>query len=443
MSALTNPVPSPVQQPPQRLKPVTPQEAPRKPFPWKPLLVLGLLIAGGWYANQQLEKQQRDAAQRSAVASVRTAPVTVGPFIRTVRISGVTAARQYANITAPRLRGPESRNQMELLRLVKSGVWVKAGEELAQVDPGYLVDHVDDIKSSVAQSESDIKKRQAEQAIELENLLQTLRVSKASVNKARLDNQAAEVRTDIERELLKLSYDEAVAKDKQSELDVPQKKTVHGAEVKILGFTKERHVRHANRHTNDIKAFTINSPMEGLVVLSSTYRGGGESQQVQQGDLLNPGQPLLKVVNPKSMQVEANINQTESTGIRIGQLATIGLDAFPGLELKGKIYSIGALAVGGWRQNYFIRNVPVRVAIDGLDPRLIPDLSAYADVVVETKDSAMLVPLGAVRNRNGKSFVSVKQGEQWQEREVKLGSANNLQAIVLSGLKDGEEVRLD
>ena len=47
-------------------------------------------------------------------------------------------------------------------------------------------------------------------------------------------------------------------------------------------------------------------------------------------------------------------------------------DAFPGLTMKGRIYSIAALASGGWRQNYFIRSIPVRVAIEGSDPRLIP-----------------------------------------------------------------------
>jgi hypothetical protein len=182
--------------------------------------------------------------------------------------------------------------------------------------------------------------------------------------------------------------------------------------------------------------------MEGMVVLSSQYRGGGESQQVQQGDQLTPGQPLAKVVNPKSMQVDANVNQTESTEIRIGQSAIIGIDAFPGLTMRGKVFSIGALAVSSGRQNYFIRNVPVRLTIEGVDPRLIPDLSASADVVVERKESATLVPVGAIRSEGGKNWVLVKQGEGWQRKEVSLGSANNLYAVALSGVSSGDELQL-
>jgi HlyD family secretion protein len=278
--------------------------------------------------------------------------------------------------------------------------------------------------------------------VELENLEQTLRVAKSAVEKAKLDAQAAEVRTDIERELLKLSYDESEARYKQSMLDVPQKKIVQGAEIKILGFTKERHVRHRNRHENDIRAYTVNSPMEGLVVLSSQWRGG-EMTQIQQGDQLNPGQPLMKVVNPKSMQVEASINQTESTDLRIGQEATIGIDAFPGLELKGKIYSMGALAAGGWRQSYFIRTVPLKLDIVSVDQRVIPDLSAYADVVVERQAEATLVPVGALVDEGGKKFVYVKKGETFEKRSVTLGPANNTHAVVTAGVSAGEEVRLD
>ncbi|MFN7937596.1 MAG: HlyD family efflux transporter periplasmic adaptor subunit [Bryobacteraceae bacterium] len=442
MSALTNPSPTPIQ-PPQRVAPVTPAEPPKPGLPWKSFLVLAVIGAAAWSAYQFYYKPaQQAAAQKAAAVIYRTAKATVGPFERTIRVGGTTGARLFANLTAPRLRGFESRSQMELLKLVKNGAWVKKGDVIAEIDPGYLVDHVDDIKATIGQSELDVDKRVAEQGMELEALMQTLRVSKATVDKAGLDNKAAEVRTEVERELLKLAYEEAQAKYKQSELDVPERKLIHQAEIKILGFTKERHIRHRDRHANDIKAYTIFSPMEGMVVMSNTYRGGGESQQVQQGDQLNPGQPLAKIVNPQSMQVEGNINQAESTELRIGQRATIGLDAFPDIRLKGKVYSQGALATGGRTQSYYIRNIPVKLTIENVDPRIIPDLSAWADVVIEEQPKATLIPLNAINKEGDKNYVYIKQGQQWSKREVALGSANNTHAIVKSGVNEGDELRL-
>jgi HlyD family secretion protein len=442
MSALSNPTPSPAQPAPPRVAPVARPEPPKKDFPWKGWTIAAIIMIGAWAGYQfWLKPQQERAAQKAAAIVYRTAKVTVGPFQRNVRISGTTGALKFANIATPRPRGDRS-SQMELLKLVKSGSWVEKGDIVAQIDPGFMIDHADDTKATHQQSQADLEKRRAEQMVEMESVVQTVRVAQAQVTKAGLDNQAAEVRTDVEREILKLALEEAQAKHKQSELDLPLKKIVHDSELRILGFTIDRHQRHIEKDTIQLKSYAIYSPMKGMVVLSSTYRGGGESQQVQQGDQLGAGQPLMKIVDPASMQVEASINQTESTEMRIGLPATIGFDAFPGFTLKGKVYSIGALAAGGMRQNYFIRTVPIKLTIDGGDPRLIPDLSAWADVAVESKDRATLLPLSAVHNEDGKTFVFLKSGETWSKREVALRGANNLFAVATAGVNEGDEVRL-
>jgi macrolide-specific efflux system membrane fusion protein len=151
----------------------------------------------------------------------------------------------------------------------------------------------------------------------------------------------------------------------------------------------------------------------------------------------------MKVVDVKTMQVEGTINQAESGAIRIGQPASIKFDAFPGLEMKGKVYSIGALATGGWRQNNYIRTIPIRVAIEGADQRVIPDLSASADVLLARAENKVVAPLAAIRNENGKTLAYLKKDESFEAREIKLGLQNENTAVVLSGLEVGEEVRLN
>jgi cobalt-zinc-cadmium efflux system membrane fusion protein len=94
-------------------------------------------------------------------------------------------------------------------------------------------------------------------------------------------------------------------------------------------------------------------------------------------------------------------------------------------------------------QNYWVRSVPVKIAIDGGDDRLIPDLSASADVILKEDKSATLVPLGAVHRLYGKDVVFVKNGSNFQRREVQLGLRNNTHAAVQAGLKEGDEVALD
>jgi multidrug efflux pump subunit AcrA (membrane-fusion protein) len=370
----------------------------------------------------------------------------LGNIDRILRLTGRTSARKYSNIIAPTPRGPEGGRALVLMKLVKPGAYVKKGELIAQIDAQSTQDHVEDVADSVRQAEADIEKRKAEQRVEWESLQQVLRTAKSDRDKALLDAKTTGLLTDIERELLKLNVEEAEARYTQLQKDLAFHKAANEAELRILDITRERQKRHHDRHAGDLVKFTIHSPSDGLAVMQTTFRGG-ESGQVQEGDQVGPGQSFMKVVNPASMQVEAKANQTESSELRIGQPVTVLLDAFPGLQFKGRVYSIGALATGGWMQNNYIRSIPVNVQIEGSDPRLIPDLSAAADVLVGKAENVLCIPLAAVHERNGRTTVLAREagapGLSFEERQVTLGIHDGKNVVVLSGLTAGAEVKLN
>ncbi|MFN7919929.1 MAG: HlyD family efflux transporter periplasmic adaptor subunit [Bryobacteraceae bacterium] len=444
MSALGNPrldpIPGPV--PPAGAPGPVPVEPPPSRG-WTKWIVLGLTLVAGATGLMLWRKQDTAKQQQQAVAaSVKTAKVSQGRLTQKVRINGPTSAREYANVIAPIIRSPEAGRELILLYLVQSGAKVKKGAKIAQIDAKTLEDHIDDINDDINQADGDIRKRKSEHQVDLEGLLQSIRVAKSDLDKARLEAKPTELRTPIEQELLKLAVDEADARYKQVQGDVQYKKVVQEAEIKILGITRQRHVRHQNRHKADLEKFTIFAPMDGLAVVQMAWRGQ-EFTTIQQGDNITPGQLFLKVVNPAKMQVDANINQTETTMFRIGQKAVVELDAFPGLKMPGHVQSIGALAAGGFRQQFYIRNVPVKIAIDEPDSKLIPDLSASADVEIHAADNVKQVPLGALFNEGKTSFVYVRQGALWSKRTVETGLRSNTHAAVTSGLEVGDEVALD
>lgn len=438
---------SAIHQPSPAAAPLPERTSPRAvpPLPAKPsrqgvwvgiaaaLVVLGSI--GAWFAAHRV------SPATAAAAGLRTVKVAAGPAVRIMRVSGSTAARNFASLTAPMMRGPDSGRALVLVSLAKSGSIVKKGEFIAQIDAQAIKDHVDDINSQVQQAESDIKKRQAEQAIEMENLRQGLRVANSDLEKAKLDAGAADIRTDIDKEILRLAVEEADATYKELTINLATTAQRQKSEIRILEYTRDRHTRHRDRHRHDVDRFTMQAPIGGLVVMESIWRGG-DMGQIEQGDQVSPGQPFMKIVDTNSMQLEATINQAESEGFRIGQTAELHFDAFPELKLKGRVYSVGAMGVMGWRQNYYIRNIPVRISILERDPRVIPDLSASADVVLGSRDKAILVPLEALQSDNGKNVVFVKQGDEFKEKAVEVGLRNNTQAAVMAGLQPGEEVAL-
>ncbi len=440
MSASSQPVPAPVRPSTEPAPRLVPAPSRRPPSRWKlSALLAAVAILGG--ALYLLLRQGQKTDTTGTATTTPTAAVTASPLERVVRISGQTSARRFETIMVPVFAGPDSGRDLTLMKVAKAGSYVKKGDLVAEFDPQSLRDHIDDLNDTVQQAENDIEKKKADQEVEWESLQQSLRVAKAEVDKARLDMQAAEVKTDIERELLKLAVDESEGAYKELQRDLANRKAAEKAVLRMLEITAQRQKVHRGNHVRDLKKFTMRASMDGLVVMLQTWRGG-EMRQIQEGDQVYPGQQFMKIVDPSSMQLEGTVSQADSSQFRIGQTATIGLDAFPELRFKGRIYSIGALAVKGIWETYYIRNIPVRILIEGRDDRLIPDLSAWAHVPVDRQEKALVVPAEAVRAEAGTNVVFVKNGGRFERRQVEVGLRTPTRIALLSGVRPGELVAL-
>jgi HlyD family secretion protein len=400
-------------------------------------IVLAILVLSG--AGALFYRSRAKASQVAAVEGVRTLRVSSGAASPVLRVTGSTNARVYASIMAPVMMGPDAGRGLLLQSIARSGSLVKAGEVIAQIDNQAIQDHADDVQAMVQQADDTIKRRRADQTIELENLRQNILAAKAAWDKARLDYSARAIRTEIDREMLKLDLDEAEAtyNNLVTALAITEKKFV--SQITLLQSQKEKQVRHHNRHVRDSVNFTIHAPIGGLLVLNTIFRGG-DFAQVQEGDQLSPGQPFAKVVDIRTMQLDSSVNQSESQTVRIGQTAKVHLDAFPQLEFTGKVVSIGALGVSSGSSAYWVRKVPLQIVIEGSDPQLIPDLSASADLQLRAVQEGVLVPLEALGTSPNGATVEVREGTGWKEVPVNVASRTNTMAVVTSGLHPGDEI---
>lgn len=412
----------------------------RRPVWLKLIFFLSLIVFGAailYFVN-------RPAPVKVATpAAVKLAPVELGNIEYRLRIVGSTTARNYAAISGPRLTGPDSGSSMVLLRLAESGKFVRKGDVIAEIDPQSAQDHIDDTADGLRDQENNVKKKQIQQELDMENLRQSLRVAKATLDKAKLDYSAQEVRTVVDQELLKLAVDEAEAAYKQISAELKLRQESQAADMRIAQISRDLEVAHLKRHQNDIVRYVIRAPIDGMVVIESMNRPGGDRVQVAAGDRVFPGMPFMKIVDTREMLVNATVNQAEGNLFRLGQSAIVNLDAFPGAKYTGKIDSIGALAVSSFGQNYYIRTLPVRVVMSSVDNRVIPDLSASADVLLDKAENVLTVPLAAVSREKGQTYVQVKTPGGFQKRVIKTGLSNGVKVAVLEGLNKGEQVLLN
>jgi multidrug efflux pump subunit AcrA (membrane-fusion protein) len=409
---------------------------------WVVWLVLGgvAMAIGAVYLLANRTPQQGTPA---AVASVPTVVVSLGTLDRTIMVAGETHARNFAAIKVPVQRGRGGGSSLTLIHMAEGGAEVKKGDVVAEIDPERLRQQIDDYEDTISQSEANLRTQKAQQAVDWENLQQTVRSAKASLDRATHDFRAAEVKTDIERELLKLSLDEAQATYKQQLEALPLKDISLSADTRTQEISYSQQLKQRARLQTDLKNYTFLAPMDGMVVVQSFNRQGSRDMtQYQVGDDVRPGSVFLRVVDTSSMQVEGQANQAETSELRAGQPATVTLDAFPGVKFPGRVYSLGAMAAQGWRDNYYVRTVPVTVQIEGRDPRVIPDLSAVAQVRVARKENVLMAPLQTIHVEGDKNFVYVRGPEGFEKREVQIGLESATHAEIVSGLKAGDRVAL-
>ncbi len=130
-------------------------------------------------------------------------------------------------------------------------------------------------------------------------------------------------------------------------------------------------------------------------VILAPFDGIVSKKAVEIGQLLQVGQPVCAAVETGSLWATANFKETQLERLRPGQKVRINLDAYPSLELKGSVESIGAATGAKFSllppdnsTGNFVKvtqRIPVRIRLDKADDSfpLIPGLSANVDIEID------------------------------------------------------------
>jgi hypothetical protein len=175
-----------------------------------------------------------------------------------------------------------------------------------------------------------------------------------------------------------------------------------------------------------------------MAVVKTIWKGNNMAD-VQEGEEVRAGVPVVDIVNPNSMRVRARVNQADVNELRTGQTVRIGLDAYPSLFFDGRVAQISPLGVTSVLSTK-VRTFIVLVDVHGSHPNLMPDLSASLDVTLATTPGSIVVPRDALRRDGDRTFVRVQRGSRFEDRAVTIGTLNAHEAQVTSGLEAGTVV---
>lgn len=310
-----------------------------------------------------------------------------------VRLAGTVEAVRAFSVNAPRLTGRTSTALLVITRLVAGGTRVKAGDVLVEFDPEEQQRAARDQRSAFLDLEGQIRKLAAEQEAARATDEAELTQAANDVERARLDVRANPFLPRIEAETNDLAVEQAIAKLDQLERTFGLKRTAAAAALRILEIRRDRARRDADHAERNADLMTVTAPFDGLVVIDTIFRGSGQMTEVQEGDEVRSGVPILDVVDPSSMQVRVSVNQVDITHVAVGQAVRIRLDAYPDLAFEGQVEQLAPLAVPS-QLTPKVRTFVAIVSIAGSHERLMPDLSASVDIPrsPRTPDSSTALP---------------------------------------------------
>jgi HlyD family secretion protein len=401
--------------------------------------------------------------------SVSTAPLALGDVTATIRVTGTVSAQNFQALLAPRIMGsrsgfnrggdggggggpqggggggggggPMGDFSLVLMELAKPGSRVKSGAVVAKFDPQNQLQRLDDYKDSAIQLDNMVRKMMANLAAVKEAHDQSVRSAKSDWEKALLDLKTADVRSAIDAEKYKLSVEETELNYKQLLAEQALVEESQRAQIRSSELNRDQSKIEMQRAEINVQKMTMKSPMDGIVVMQSIVRNG-EFGQIREGDQVQAGQPFVQIVDPSSMVLNATVNQVDAERLRLGMKATVRMDAYPDIELPATLVGIGAMAKASTFRARYVGEIPVRLKIEKMDPRIIPDLTGSAEIVVGTEKNTLLAPRSAVFAEEAGSFMFVQGPEGWIKKKVELGLPNFTQVSIHSGVQKGDVVAL-
>jgi HlyD family secretion protein len=310
------------------------------------------------------------------VIRVAAAPPPAPEAIAT-RLHGTVEPVRSHPVAAPRLTGTNA-GQLVIVHLARPGTLVHRGDLLIEFDSQAQSKVARDRRAEYEDFVAQISKKRGEQLTARAHDEAELEQAQNAVKRAELDMLSNELSARIVAEKNGLTLEEARAKVTQLRHTFDLKRRQDAADVRTLEIQRDR-AQHAWQHAEqNAKKMRILSPIDGLIVLKPTWKNGTMGE-VQEGEEVRSGLPLLDVVDASAMRVRARVNQADVEHVHVGQSARITLDSYPARTFAGRLEQlspVGATSTLSSRMRTFV----AIFSIEGADPHLLPDLAAAIDL---------------------------------------------------------------
>ena len=420
------------------------------------VLVTTLFLGAAWFVWDEAGSglleglSELPGSAADAGKPVHTMTVSPQPFRLTLAFVGRLAPREEVLVTSP-IAGKVARVHFEY------GAQVVAGQPLVGLDTAKTERQHRTAQAEYLQAQDQVRALENwDQSAEITRLRRT--VARAARELEARKSQVAETALLLSQGIIpeqehrtaerqydaaEMSYDAGV-----QDLELALEKGGEDA-LKIARLRLENAQATMRDLEKTIESALIVAPVSGVVLQTRDRQGraragDGEPLKLSPGWPVNEGAFLVAIGDLGGLSVTGRIDEVDVVKVRQGQPVRISGDAFPGLELQGRIAQISAESrtTGGSRVPTFDVTAAVEPPGEEQLRRLRLGMTANVTVVVREEPAALLVPIVAVHGRTGAFWVNVWDEENETSRRVpvEIGATTRHRAEIVRGIEPGDEV---
>jgi HlyD family secretion protein len=184
---------------------------------------------------------------------------------------------------------------------------------------------------------------------------------------------------------------------------------------------------------------TIRAPIAGLVLTRPTELGDAVSSILNLGSAATL---IMTLGDVSSVYIKGEVDEADIGKADCGQHVRTKVEAYPAESFDGVVKRIAPMG----KELNNVTTFEVRVSISNPQGKLLANMTANAEIVLEERKNVLLIPEAALVYDKDKNVSvqrldsTVRQG--WRKIPLKIGISNGQRTEVLSGLKEGEKLVL-
>ena len=202
---------------------------------------------------------------------------------------------------------------------------------------------------------------------------------------------------------------------------------------------------------------TVTAPLDGVVTALPIKEG----EVTVIGTMNNAGTQLMTISDMASVEAVMMVDETSVPQVKVGQKATLTIDAYPNKKFDGTVTEVGSSPVPkndpdllALVANSEAINFKVKIRIDNPPDTIRPGFSVTADITTGRRDGATAIPIQALvvrdvpkkdkapmtgRSETEEGVYTIKDGKL-EFVKVKTGIAGELMIEALDGPKPGQQI---